>query len=94
VAQAPKKKTAVKKAAEPTTESTAEQVIAETEIEAIPVEQAAALVKREIPVIKDKRPTGEARQVPVQPDEVLDYAEYDDHVVVVTKDGLKLRGDK
>ncbi|MCU7934119.1 MAG: hypothetical protein KZQ99_04470 [Candidatus Thiodiazotropha sp. (ex Dulcina madagascariensis)] len=56
--------------------------------------QAAKLVKREVPEIKGGKPTGKTRQAPIKTDEVLAFREYDDHVVVVTHDGRKLRGDK
>ena len=57
---------------------------------------AAKLVKREVPVIDDKtkKPTGTTKLVAVKEDEVFDFAEYDDHVVVCTIDGQKLHGDK
>ena len=57
-------------------------------------EQAAALVKRTVPVMKDGKPTKETKQVAVKADEVLDFKDHGDHVVVVTVDGKKLRGDK
>jgi len=73
----------------PTTNKTKEPV-------ALTKEQAAKLVKREVPVIdeKTKKPSGKTKPVAVKADEVFDFKEYDDHVVVVTVDGKKLRGDK
>ncbi len=56
--------------------------------------EVAKMVKREVPVIKDKKPTGDTKQVAVKADEVHAFAEYSDHVVVVTTDGQKLQGDK
>lgn len=56
--------------------------------------EAAKLVVREIPVIKDRKPTGEVRQVPVKVGEVLSFRDYGSYVVVVTTDGKKLTGDK
>ena len=34
------------------------------------------------------------KEVAVKPEEVLDFKDYGDHVVVVTTDGKKLRGAK
>ncbi|MBL3601294.1 MAG: hypothetical protein JMN25_15755 [gamma proteobacterium endosymbiont of Lamellibrachia anaximandri] len=56
--------------------------------------EAAALVKRTVPVMKGGKPTGDTRQVPVSANEVLSFADYGDHVMVVTTDGKKLRGEK
>lgn len=56
--------------------------------------QAAALVKREVPVLQDGKPTEKIRQVAIKADEVLSFREYEDHVVVVTVDGQKFRGEK
>lgn len=57
--------------------------------------QAAKLVKREVPALdKDGKPTGKMKAVAVKTEEVFSFREYDDHVVVVTTDGQKLRGDK
>lgn len=51
---------------------------------------AAALVKRPVPAVdKEGNPTGEFKQVEVKTAEVLDFKEYDDRVVVVTRDGQK-----
>lgn len=56
---------------------------------------AAKLVTREVQEIgKDGKPTGATKRVPVKADEVLAFADKGDHVVVVTKDGRKLRGAK
>lgn len=58
--------------------------------------EVAKLVKREVPVLnKDtNKPTDKTREIAVKGDEVLSFKEYDDHVIVVTKDGKKLRGEK
>lgn len=56
--------------------------------------EVAKMVKREVPVIKDKKPTGETKLVAVKADEVHAFKEYTDHVMVVTTDGKKLRGNK
>ncbi|MEW8522549.1 MAG: hypothetical protein AB2552_05800 [Candidatus Thiodiazotropha endolucinida] len=57
--------------------------------------QAAKLVKREVPALdKDGKPTGKMKLVAVKAEEVFSFREYGDHVVVVTTDGQKLRGDK
>lgn len=55
---------------------------------------AAALVKREVPVLdEDRKPTGKMKKVEVGADEVLDFAVREDGtVVVVTVDGQKLFG--
>jgi len=51
---------------------------------------AAALVKRPIPVFDDEgQPTGKFKQAEIKTAEVLDFKEYDDRVVVVTRDGQK-----
>ncbi|MFZ5530301.1 MAG: hypothetical protein ACOY4U_04525 [Pseudomonadota bacterium] len=57
-------------------------------------EQAAKLVKRVVPIIKDGKPSGETKEVSVKADEVLSFKEFDDRVVVVTVDGQKLTGAK
>lgn len=57
--------------------------------------QAAALVFREVPEVDDEgKPTGEMAKKPVRPDEVFAFRDYGTHVVVVTIDGRKLKGDK
>jgi len=58
--------------------------------------EAAKLVVREVPVLDKEtgQPTGKTRQVPVKPSDVFAYRDYGDHVVVVTKDGHKFRGEK
>lgn len=57
--------------------------------------EAAKLVFRELPAIgKDGRPNGETKREPVKAGEVLAFRDHGDHVVVVTKDGQKLIGDK
>lgn len=56
---------------------------------------AAKLVKREVQAVdEDGKPTGKTKLVEVKADEVLDFKEYDDRVVVVTVDGRKLVGKK
>lgn len=55
--------------------------------------QAAALVERTLPTMRGGH-TDASKTVPVTADEVLDFTDYGDHVVVVTQDGKKLRGDK
>ncbi|WP_434148145.1 hypothetical protein ACR2R6_12920 [Methylocaldum gracile subsp. desertum] len=57
--------------------------------------QAAALVFREVPELDDEgKPTGKTAKKSVRPDEVFAFRDYGTHVVVVTIDGRKLRGDK
>jgi len=57
--------------------------------------EVAAWVFREVPMLDDEgRPTGEMAKQPVTADEVFAFRDYGDHVVVVTVDGRKLRGDK
>lgn len=56
--------------------------------------QAAKLVKREVPVMKDGKPTDKTRPAAIGVNEILDVKDYDTYVVVVTKDGQKFRGDK
>lgn len=51
---------------------------------------AAALVKRPVPAkSKDGEPTDKFNLVEVKTAEVLDFKQYDDRVVVVTRDGQK-----
>ncbi len=54
----------------------------------------AKLVKRTVLVTKNGKATGATRQVPVKPEEVLDFKGHGDRVVVVTTDGRKLEGKK
>jgi len=55
--------------------------------------QAAELVMRTIKVVgKDKKVTAE--HVVVDASEVAGFKDYGDHVIVVTTDGQKLRGNK
>lgn len=56
--------------------------------------QVAKWVRRKAPEIKDGKPTGKTRQVAIKAAEVLAVRDYGDHVVVITTDGKKLRGDK
>lgn len=62
---------------------------------------AAALVHRmvakrdakgQVVLDKDNNPVGVEQAV--EPEDVMSFADYGDHVVVVTTDGQKLRGDK
>ncbi len=56
---------------------------------------AAKLVCRQVEVLgKDRKPTGDIKEVAIKPGEVLSFRDYGDHVVVVTTDGQKFRGDK
>lgn len=56
---------------------------------------AAKLVSREVPIFdKEKKPTGETKQIAVKANEVLSFRDYSDRVVVVTTDGQKLTGSK
>ena len=59
---------------------------------AVTAAQAAAAVKRTVPVIKDGKPTGETKEGSVAPEEVLGFAVRGDQVSVVTTDGKRLRG--
>lgn len=55
--------------------------------------QAAAAVKRQVPVLDDKKkPTGKTKDVAVDESEVLSWAKRGDRVIVVTTDGQKLEG--
>ena len=54
--------------------------------------EVARLVKRQIKEVKGGKPVKKA--IAIKEDEVFAFAEYDDHVVVVTTDGRKLRGAK
>lgn len=54
--------------------------------------EAAKAVKRQVPALKDGKPTGETREVPVKADELFAWAKRGDRVVVVTNDGQKLEG--
>lgn len=57
--------------------------------------KAAAMVKREVPVMDAKgKPTGKTRMVAVKADEVFACKDHGDYVNVVTVDGRKLRGAK
>lgn len=68
---------------------------------AMTMEQAVKLVTRQVPkkdkngkpeLGEDKKPVLESQPVPVA--DVLGWKEYDDHVIVVTRAGEKLRGEK
>lgn len=54
---------------------------------------AAKHVRRLVPVIKDRKPTGELREAPVRADEVFAHSLRDGVVTVVTVDGKKLTAD-
>lgn len=57
--------------------------------------QVAAWVFREVPELGDDgQSTGKTAKTPVRPDEVFAFRDYGTHVVVVTIDGRKLKGDK
>jgi len=62
-------------------------------------EDAAKLVSRQAPKMKDGKPVLDKDNKPVMEDkaidadEVLSFRDYGDHVVVVTTAGEKLRGD-
>ncbi len=62
---------------------------------------AAKLVEREVPVLDkhgkvvlDSDGKANIKRLPVKAEEVLAFSDKGDHVIVVTKDGRKLRGDK
>lgn len=59
------------------------------------VEEAAKLVHRVV-VEPPKEEGGKAKEVKkaIEADEVLNFKDYGDHVVVVTKDGQKFTGEK
>lgn len=62
-------------------------------------EEAAKLVSRQTPKMKDGKPVLDKDKQPemeskeINADEVLSFRDYGDHVVVVTTSGEKLRGD-
>lgn len=56
-------------------------------------EQAAKAVKRQVPEIKDGKPTGETALQAIRPDEVLAHAVRGGVVTVVTIAGEKLTGE-
>jgi len=65
------------------------------EVKNLTAADAAKLVKREVVVPADKeggKPT--TKKVAIEANEVLDFKDYGDYVVVVTKDGQKFTGDK
>lgn len=66
------------------------------EEKALTAADVAKLVKRELPILDKEtgKPTGKTRQIPISANEVLSFRDYGDHVVVVTNDGQKFRGDK
>lgn len=55
---------------------------------------AAKLVVREVPILKDGKDTGKVERIAVKASEVLSFRDGGDHVVVVTADGKKLVGSK
>ncbi|WP_153117375.1 hypothetical protein [Rhodocyclus tenuis] len=62
---------------------------------ALTAADAAKLVKRRVPVVKEGKPTAELTDKAVSAKEVLDFRvdEQQGIVVVVTTDGQKLQGD-
>ncbi len=54
--------------------------------------QAAKLVRRPVEEIKNGKTI--TKEVAIKPEEVFSFTEYADHIVVVTTDGRKYRGDK
>lgn len=56
----------------------------------LPAAEAAKLVKRSVPVMKDGKPTGEHKDVPIKADEVFACRVRDQDVTVITVDGQKL----
>jgi hypothetical protein len=63
--------------------------------------QAAKFVKRMVPVkddkgqvVLDKDNNPKTRAVAIGPEEVMSFADYENHVVVVTTSGEKLYGEK
>ncbi len=63
--------------------------------------EAAKLVKRNVPKLDDKGKiehdkdgNPKTREQAIKEDEVMSFADYGDHVVVVTTSGEKLRGEK
>lgn len=64
--------------------------------EPLTVAQVAGMVTRKQAVIdpKTKRPTGQFKEVPIPPDEVLSHKVYPHKVVVVTKDGQKFEAGR
>lgn len=66
-----------------------------TENKPLTAAAAAALVKRPVPELdKEGKPTGKDKLVEVKASEVLEFKDYGDHVVVVTRDGQKFQADK
>lgn len=55
---------------------------------------AAKCVCRVVPITNKGVPTGETKEVTVKASEVLSFRDCGDTVVVVTKDGQKLTGNK
>ena len=66
------------------------------QIEAEPTISAAVAakhVRRRVPILKSRKPTGETRLVAVRADEVFAHSLRDGLVTVVTIDGQKLTAD-
>lgn len=65
------------------------------EVKNLTAADAAKLVKREV-VVPPEKEGGKpiTKKVAIEEGEVLDFKDYGDYVVVVTKDGQKFTGDK
>ena len=64
-------------------------------VKALTAADAAKLVKRTVIVpSKEEGKDPTTKEVSVGTDEVLDFKDYGDYVVVVTKDGQKFTGNK
>lgn len=65
------------------------------EVKNLTAADAAKLVKREV-VVPPEKEGGKpiTKKVAIEESEVLDFKDYGDYVVVVTKDGQKFTGDK
>lgn len=67
----------------------------DTDTQELTVTEVAKLVFREVPKLdKEGKDTGKTEEKPISPDEVYSWRDHGDHVVVVTKDGQKFRGEK
>ena len=65
-----------------------------TEPKELTATEVAKLIKREVPLLSNGKPTVKTRLLAVQADEVFAFKAHGDHVNVVTTDGRKLRGAK
>lgn len=74
----------------PTDSAQADESTAEP---AITAAVAAKHVRRPVPILKDRKPTGEFRQAPVRADEVFAHSLRGGVVTVVTIDGQKFTAD-